>query len=384
MFTGITEEIGRVESVGLIGGTRRLQISAKGILHDLRIGDSVAVSGVCLTVMDQSENNFSAELAAETWERTAFGRLEPGSMVNLELAMKADGRFGGHIVQGHVEGTGAFLGLSPVPGARDFWLQIEVPSELEKRLVIKGSVAIEGVSLTVAKLKGNILTVAIIPHTWNSTNLQSLNPGDLVNIETDAMTKYLEKWSASNRAFELQPVAAYDMPSQCHFAVVVSDFNSFITDQLLSGALHTLNLHRVPSSNIEVVHVPGAYEIPLTAKLLSKSGCFDAIICLGCLIRGDTLHYEVIAHEVSRGIGQSALESGIPHSFGVITCNTQEQAIDRAGLKAGNKGSEAALTAVQMAGVKRKLSSEEPGVAEMLFAEAGSSYLRHPVPPSSE
>jgi riboflavin synthase len=384
MFTGITEEIGRVKSVDLIGGTRRLQISAKEILHDLRIGDSVAVSGVCLTVMDRSENNFSADLAAETWERTALSRLEPGSMVNLERAMKADGRFGGHIVQGHVEGTGTFLGLSPVPGARDFWLQIEVPSEFEKWLVIKGSVAIEGVSLTVAKLKGNILTVAIIPHTWNSTNLQSLNPGDLVNIETDAMMKYLEKWSASSRDFELQPVAAYDMPSQCRFAVVVSDFNSFITDQLLGGALHTLKLHRVPSSNIEVVHVPGAYEIPITAKLLAKSGCFDAIICLGCLIRGDTLHYEVIAHEASRGIGQSALESGIPHSFGVITCNTQEQAIDRAGLKAGNKGSEAALTAVQMAGVKRKLSSEEPGVAEMLLAEAGSRYLRHPVPPSSE
>jgi riboflavin synthase len=370
MFTGITEEIGRVKSVTLIGGTTRLQISAKEILHDLRIGDSVAVSGVCLTVMDRSENSFSADLAAETLERTAFSRLELGSMVNLELPLKADGRFGGHIVQGHVEGTGTFLGLSPVPGARDFWLQIEVPSELEKRLVIKGSVAIEGVSLTVAKLKGNILTVAIIPHTWNSTNLQSLNSGDLVNIETDAMTKYLEKWSANNMAFGSQPVAAYDMPSQYRFAVVVSDFNSFITDQLLRGALHILKSHRVPSSNIEVVHVPGTYEIPITAKLLAKSDCFDAIICLGCLIRGDTLHYEVIANEASRGIGQSALESGIPHSFGVLTCDTQEQAIDRAGLKAGNKGSEAALTAIQMAGVKRKLSLEEPGVAEMLLAEA--------------
>jgi len=121
----------------------------------------------------------------------------------------------------------------------------------------------------------------------------------------------------------------------------------------------------VPPSNIEVIHVPGAYEIPIAAKLLAKSERFDAIVCLGCLIRGETLHYEVIAHEVSRGIGQSALESEVPHSFGVITCNTQEQAIDRVGLKAGNKGSEAALTAIQMAGVKRELGREKSGGVPM-------------------
>ncbi len=139
---------------------------------------------------------------------------------------------------------------------------------------------------------------------------------------------------------------------QFHFAVVVSEFNSFITDQLLSGALRTLASHQVSPSNVKVVHIPGAYEIPFTAKLLASSSNFDAVICLGCLIRGDTLHYELIANEVSRGIGQSALETGVPHTFGVITCDTQEQAINRAGLKAGNKGSEAAIAAIRMAGLK--------------------------------
>jgi riboflavin synthase alpha subunit/6,7-dimethyl-8-ribityllumazine synthase len=359
MFTGITEEVGRVESIDLIAGTRRLQISANEILKDLRIGDSIAVSGVCLTVMDRSENSIFADLAAETWERTAFCRLEPGSIINLEMPMKADGRFGGHMVQGHVEGIGKLVGLSSIPGARDFWLQIEVPPTLERLLVVKGSVAIEGVSLTVAKLMENVLTVAIIPHTWRSTNLSSLNPGDLVNIETDVVAKYLAKWSVNEQSLEPQSVTASAGAGQCRFAVVVSTFNSFITDQLLSGALHTLKSNRVPTSNIQVVHVPGAYEIPITAKLLAKSDRFDAIICLGCLIRGDTLHYELIAHEVSRGIGQSALESGVPHSFGVITCNTQEQAIDRAGLKAGNKGSEAALTAIDMAAVKREIVARD-------------------------
>ena len=161
---------------------------------------------------------------------------------------------------------------------------------------------------------------------------------------------------------EKDPLAASKtapaMAAQFHFAVVVSEFNSFITDQLLSGALRTLLSHQVSESNIKVVHVPGAYEIPFAAKLLAQSSNVDAVICLGCLIRGDTLHYELIANEVSRGVGQSALETGVPHAFGVITCDTQEQAINRAGLKAGNKGSEAATAAIQMAGIKNDCKSE--------------------------
>jgi 6,7-dimethyl-8-ribityllumazine synthase len=152
----------------------------------------------------------------------------------------------------------------------------------------------------------------------------------------------------------LESIATPTVAGQFHYAVIVSEFNSFITDQLLRGALRALESHQVGVFNIKVVHVPGAYEIPFAAQLLSKSSKFDAIICLGCLIRGDTLHYELIANEVSRGIGQSALETGVPHSFGVITCDTQEQAINRAGLKAGNKGSEAALAAILMASLSDK------------------------------
>jgi riboflavin synthase len=358
MFTGIIEEIGRIKRVESIAGTRRLHISAKEILNGMRIGDSVAVSGVCLTVVERSGIEFSADIAAETWERTSFSRLDPGSAINLELPMKADGRFGGHLVQGHIQDTGEFLGLSPVSGAQDFWLQVEVPSEIRKSLVFKGSIAIEGISLTVARLAGNVLAAAIVPHTWKSTNLRSLKPGDPVNIETDVMTNYLSKGRGAEYDSELQPLASSASTSQFRYAVVVSEFNSFITDQLLSGALRTLKSCQVPSSNVAVVHVPGAYEIPITARLLAKSRQFDAIICLGCLIRGGTLHYELIAQESARGIGQSALESGVPHIFGVITCDTQEQAIDRAGLKAGNKGSEAALAAIRMAGIKNEFASD--------------------------
>jgi 6,7-dimethyl-8-ribityllumazine synthase len=154
------------------------------------------------------------------------------------------------------------------------------------------------------------------------------------------------------------------------YAIVVSEFNSFITDQLLRGALHTLKAHQVPTSSIEVVHVPGAYEIPIAASLLAKTGQFSAVICLGCLIRGGTLHYELIAHEAARGIGESALQTGVPHSFGVITCDTQEQAIDRAGLKSGNKGSEAALAAIRMATLKGQVTTVQSSDREVVEQQA--------------
>lgn len=138
------------------------------------------------------------------------------------------------------------------------------------------------------------------------------------------------------------------------FALVVSRFNSFITERLLSGALLALRQCRVEPGSMEIVRVPGAFEIPGAARTLAETGKYNAIVTLGCLLRGDTLHYEVIANEVTRGIGQAGQETGIPMGFGVLTCDTLEQAIDRAGLKAGNKGWDAALAAVEMAVLQKK------------------------------
>ena len=137
------------------------------------------------------------------------------------------------------------------------------------------------------------------------------------------------------------------------FGIVVSRFNSFITDRLLAGALDGLRRTGAREKEIEIVRVPGSFEIPAAARTLAQRGEVDAVICLGCLLRGETLHYEVIANEVARGIGQSAQETGVPHALGVLSCDTLEQAIDRAGLKSGNKGFEAALSAVEMARLKR-------------------------------
>jgi 6,7-dimethyl-8-ribityllumazine synthase len=144
-----------------------------------------------------------------------------------------------------------------------------------------------------------------------------------------------------------------------HFAIVVSRFNSFITERLLLSACDGLLRIGAARKDIAVVRVPGAFEIPSAARTLAETKKYDAIICIGCLLRGDTAHYDVIVNEVTRGIGQSVQETGIPHAFGVLTCDTLEQAIDRAGLKMGNKGFEAALAAVEMVSLKKIITSKK-------------------------
>ncbi len=158
-----------------------------------------------------------------------------------------------------------------------------------------------------------------------------------------AVFSYNEDWRAKN-------IAEGKLDARgLRFAVVVSRFNAFVTERLLAGALDGLHRLGAEAKDVKIVRVPGSFEIPSAARTLAKTKQYDAILCIGCLLRGETAHYDVIANEVTRGIGQSAQESGVPHAFAVLTCDTLEQAIDRAGLKSGNKGYEAALAAVEMA-----------------------------------
>ncbi len=193
MFTGIVEEVGRVISIEQRGENRRITVAAERTPNELSAGASVSVSGVCLTALDIKPGRFSADLAPETWARTSFSRIHEGALVNLELPMKADGRFGGHIMQGHVDGVGKLVAFDRIADSGNWWLQIELPDDVEKYTVFKGSISIEGISLTVAKLEKNRCTVAIIPHTVEVTNLHSLKPGDAVNLEADLIAKYVEK-----------------------------------------------------------------------------------------------------------------------------------------------------------------------------------------------
>jgi riboflavin synthase len=197
MFTGIVEEVGRITRIEQRGENRRITIAAEHAPKELKSGDSVSVSGVCLTALDIKPESFGADLAPETWVRTSFSRIREGAQVNLELPMKADGRFGGHIVQGHVDGVGKVISFDRIGDSENWWLTIELPREVEKYTVYKGSISIEGISLTVAKLEENRCTIAIIPHTVEFTNLHLLRPGDPVNLEADLIAKYVEKMMKS-------------------------------------------------------------------------------------------------------------------------------------------------------------------------------------------
>jgi riboflavin synthase len=199
MFTGIIEEVGRVAAITTKGEQRRVTIACAKVLPEIKIGDSISVSGVCLTAVEITAQSFSADLAQETWRRTSFARLTKDALVNLELPMRASGRFDGHVVQGHVDGVGTVISFAPVAGGNDYELVINVPSELTRYIVSKGSLAIEGISLTVAGIEGTEVRVAIIPHTAEVTNLLSLKAGDPVNLEVDVVAKYVEKMMAGTK-----------------------------------------------------------------------------------------------------------------------------------------------------------------------------------------
>jgi riboflavin synthase len=194
MFTGLIQALGTIVSVEDRAGTRRITVSAPTLAQNLKTGDSIAVSGTCLTALDIEAETFHADLAAETVARTSLTRLQPGSVVNLELPTPAGTPLGGHIVQGHVDGTGKLVALEPTnlnaeENQADWWLQVEIPENARSLIVEKGSIAIEGISLTIARWDGKTVTVAIIPHTYAATNLHTLAPGAPVNIEADVLMK---------------------------------------------------------------------------------------------------------------------------------------------------------------------------------------------------
>ncbi len=207
MFTGIIEEVGTVAELASNAKGGRLRIECAIVLPKLRVASSVAVSGCCLTVVEKDKRGFACDLAPETLNRTGFRRLAVGAKVNLEAGLTPSTPLDGHIVQGHVDGTGTLVGLTPAgdpstssgqaPSAGseqgNFWLDVDIPESLTRYLVEKGSVAVEGISLTVTAVEGTRLRIPIIPFTVEHTNLRTLQPGDPVNLECDVLAKYVEK-----------------------------------------------------------------------------------------------------------------------------------------------------------------------------------------------
>lgn len=191
MFTGIIEETGKIVSIEKIAGGNRIKVNCSKIIDEISVQDSVCVNGVCLTAIKVDKNAFWVEAVGATLDKTTFASLPLSSSVNLELAMKLNDRLGGHLVQGHVNGIGTIKEITKL--GDNYWLDVLIPPSLEKYLIDEGSIAIDGISLTIAKLEGTNAGVSVIPHTWNNTNLKEKKTGDKVNIETDVLAKYVEK-----------------------------------------------------------------------------------------------------------------------------------------------------------------------------------------------
>lgn len=191
MFTGIVEELGEVSAMARGRDSMVLTIKAKTIMSDLKLGDSVSTNGVCLTVTEKGSDYYKADVMHETMNRSSLGKLKPGSHVNLERAMSAEGRFGGHIVSGHIDGTGSITSIKKDDNA--VWYTIAAPENIMRYIIEKGSIAIDGISLTVAKVTDKDFSVSIIPHTIKETTLGEKKIGDIVNLENDLIGKYVEK-----------------------------------------------------------------------------------------------------------------------------------------------------------------------------------------------
>ena len=192
MFTGIVEETGTVLEMAHSKTGARIVVSAREVLTDLAMGASIAVNGCCLTAVEVTERGFSADLSPETLQKTNLGALEPGSIINLERPLLPTSRLSGHFVLGHVDGTGEAVALDAV-GDGNWWLSVLVPKDLLQFLVYKGSIAIDGISLTIASLEADTVGVAIIPHTYEVTTLRSLRVGDFVNLECDMLAKHMHR-----------------------------------------------------------------------------------------------------------------------------------------------------------------------------------------------
>ncbi|WP_150538407.1 riboflavin synthase [Actinobacillus vicugnae] len=215
MFTGIIEEVGKIAQIHKQGEFAVVTINANKVLQDVHLGDSIAVNGVCLTVTSFSSNQFTADVMSETLKRTSLGELKSNSPVNLERAMAANGRFGGHIVSGHIDGTGEITEI--IPAHNSTWYRIKTAPKLMRYIIEKGSITIDGISLTVVDTTEDSFRVSIIPHTIKETNLGAKNIGSTVNLENDIVGKYIEQFLLKKPASKPQSKLSFDFLKQAGF-----------------------------------------------------------------------------------------------------------------------------------------------------------------------
>lgn len=325
MFTGVIRHTGIVTDMKKKKALLELKIHSP-LFQKMKNGDSVAVDGVCLTVTRLKKDTAFFDVVPETQQKTTLKNLQKKQKVHVESPLKYGDAIHGHILLGHIDTTAKII------ENKNGILTIGLPPLFQKKVVQKGSIGINGVSLTVASIGTQSCTVALIPETIKRTTLGAKKTGDMVNIEIDLTERY-------------KPVKI--QKTNARIAIVAARFNQFIVEKLVTGAMQGLTEKGV--KNVPVFWVPGAFEIPLTAKKLALTKKYDAIITLGTVIKGDTEHYTYVCAETARGIAQAGLETGIPIIFEVLMCDTVEKALARAtGDIQKNKGYHAAAAALHM------------------------------------
>lgn len=358
MFTGIVEKIAAVKEAQRTNDGLILTLATpKG--WDLQLGDSVATNGVCLTVEKVRGSDYSCRLMAETLEKTTFGVAVP-SQVNLERSMKFGERLNGHLVTGHVDAVGRLVQSRTVGDSKVYTIQF--PESFRALVAPKGSVTINGVSLTVVSCAKDHFTVALVQYTLENTTLGVLKVNDVVNLEFDILAKYsaktphevsLQKPASHSPIMPLHHTKSTLKPfdaSSYRIGIVVADFNTDITDSLLARARSRAKDFGITAKKIVVHRVAGSVEIPFALKVMADSGRFDALVALGAIIRGETDHYDYVAKMVTEGVLEVMLDDGgIPIGFGVLTCDTQAQAKARLGI-----GGDALSAALHNAKIKKQ------------------------------
>lgn len=322
MFTGIITETGKTLKIKKGKKAWTFTIQTKSILKDKKIGDSIAINGACVTITGIKGKNFNFDAIPETLKLTNLRDLKKGSKVNLEPSLKLNQSLDGHFVQGHIDETGTVMSFKKEK------LTIKFPQKLAKYLAFKGSVAINGVSLTISDLKKDTFSVELIPHTLKMTNLGELKKGDKVNLEIDMIARYLER-------------QATQYNKNLKIAIILPYFNESIGLKLLESAKKELAKNKIQEKNIKVVRVAGALEIPFACQKIIQKKKPDAIITLGVIIRGETSHYDLVCKNTFQGIMEVSLKTGVPIVFGVLTTENEKQA--KARIDKGRQAAQAAL-----------------------------------------
>ncbi len=334
MFTGIIHHTGKIVKKD----ANTLQVSVGKPLPRLSLGASIAVNGTCLTVAKiLKPDTFSADIMPETWKRTMLSSLEAGDAVNVEFPLRPTDGYDGHFVQGHVDGIAKLASITPSGQSR--LLKFAAGSDIAKHLVEKGSIAVNGVSLTIIEADKKGFTVGIIPHTWEQTNLKHLAVGDAVNIETDILMK------KQTMKIQNKKISHGGKPK---IAIIAATYRAEIAENLIGSCVAELEANGLGEKDISVFRVPGALEIPLTAKKLAKQGKYDAIVVFGVVVKGDTYHFEQVADECARGCMNVSYEFEIPVVFQVLCVYKLADALVRSRGTKDNRGTEGAKTALAM------------------------------------